>query len=397
VLAVGCNPFGNEKSPLWGNSRPGEVVLFDARTRKEIRRLTGHTGKVLSLAFSPDGTMLAVGGGKGGKFPGEVRLWDWKEGLMVADLHGARQQVHSLAFSPKGHFLAAAGGNTQVPDGMAQWDLALERRRVTLKGHTGRVNCAALSSDGKTLATGSFDKTIRLWDTSKWTLKAVLKGHEGLVRCVAISPDGKTLASTSDDRTVRLWDVETGKEKGVLTRHTIAAMSVAYSRDGTLLATSSSREANATGGEIRVFETATGKERLGGQWSKRGALSVAFSPDGRWLAAGGPGSPALTVYDVKSGKLAKTVQIASVRHLAFSPDGSTLATAHGQGGRRGDGSILLWDTTTWEEKGHLQGNQGLCLSVAFSHEGRTLTSGSADGSARVWDLPTPPRAMAPRR
>ncbi len=224
----------------------------------------------------------------------------------------------------------------------------------------------------------------------------MLDGHTDALRCLAFAPDGQTLASASLDTTVRLWDVEQGKEKSVLTKHKIAAKAVAYSPDGTLLATSCCEDGNPQGGEIRVFETATGKERQG-EWSKRGALSLAFSPDGKTLATGAPGFPSLYVYDVKLGKTLRAVQTASTRHLAFSRDGKTLATCHGTGGRRGNGSIQLWDTTTWTERGFMTGHQELCLMVAFSHDGRTLTSASTDGTARVWDLPMPAKGMRAQR
>jgi WD40 repeat protein len=389
TLALARNPSNNPTDPLWGSKGVGSISLWDVATRSEIMRLWGHGGKVLSVAFSPDGSTIASGGNNGQT--GEVKLHDWRSGRRLADLISP-YQLNSLAFSPDGATLAGSGGSRETGEGVRLWDVAVERSRITLRGHTWKVNCAALSPDGKTLATGSFDKTIRLWDTTTWKCRSVLAGHTGIVRCMAFSPDGKTLASASDDTSVRLWDADKGAEKKVLTRHKIAAMSVAYSKDGRLIATSSSPEAQM-GGEIRVFETATDKLITGAEWSNAGALSVAFSPDGNRLAAGGPGFPALNVYDVKSRKRVQSVQIASVRYLAFSPDGKTLATGHGQGGRRGNGGIMLWDTTRWVEKGFLRGHTGLCLSLSFSKDGRILGSGSADATARLWDLPAPAIAM----
>ena len=168
---------------------------------------------MLCVAFSPDGKKVAVGGGKLGNFPGEVRLWDWENNKMLIQLTGSRQFVRQVAFSPEGRWLAAVGGSSAVADGVPQWDLESELAQITLRGHSAEVCSATLSRDGKVLATGSFDKTIRLWDTSNWMVKAILTGHTGSVRGIAFAPNGESLASASEDGTVRLWDVVKGKQK----------------------------------------------------------------------------------------------------------------------------------------------------------------------------------------
>jgi WD40 repeat protein len=115
-------------------------------------------------------------------------------------------------------------------------------------------------------------------------------------------------------------------------------------------------------------------------------LAVAFSPDGKLLASCSPKAASVNVWDVTTGKLATTIQDSiSVRHLAFSPDGKLLVTGHGNGGRRGDGSLQLWDTTTWKEVAHGQAHRALIVSVAFSADGRRLATASMDGSAMLWD------------
>jgi WD40 repeat protein len=326
-------------------------------------------------------------------------LWDLKTRTWLADLRGARQHANNVEFTGDGKSLAACGGSNAFPDGVVVWDVASELDLVTLQGHKDGVACGAFSRDGKMLATGGFDTMIRVWDTRTWKLKGVLKGHTKNVFCIAFSGDGTKLVSGSEDGTARLWDTATCKEKVVLARHKVAVTAVAFSPDGKWIATGSSVFTQPVG-EIKMFDATTLKERAKMGWANRAALSLAFSPDSKVLATGSPGADnaALQLFDVTTGKHLRTVGGAiSVRHLAYSPDGNTLATGHGMGGARGDGSIQLWDTRSWTEKAALLGHGALCLSVAFARDGRALTSASTDGTARVWDLAPSRTRMAARR
>ncbi len=241
---------------------------------------------------------------------------------------------------------------------------------TTLKGHEGAVRCLTFAPAGRSLASG-------------------LSGHEDTVRCLAFAPDGQTLASASTDKTVRLWDVAAGKEKTVLARFESGAAGVAFSPDGKLLAMCAGHDSNfRMPGGIKLWDLATNTERTPFAGAKVPALSVAFSPDGKLLASSSPTAPSVNVWDVSSGKLVTTVQdSASVRHLAFSPDGKLLATGHGQGSRRGNGSVQFWDTTTWKETAYGQAHRDLAISVAFSPDGRTLATASTDGAAMLWNVP----------
>jgi len=163
---------------------------------------------------------------------------------------------------------------------------------LTLRGHSGGVCCVAFSLDGKRMASGSFDKTIKLWDTATGTELLALKGHSGWVRCVAFSPDGRRLASGSDDKTIKLWDTATGKALITLKGHSDKILSVAFSPDGKSLAS------GGLGKPFKLWDTAGGKELFTFKGYSGTVWSVAFSPDGKGLALGN-GDGTIKILDVR--------------------------------------------------------------------------------------------------
>ena len=202
--------------------------LWDLATRTEIATLKEHNGWVNSVAFSPDGALVATAGGwaEGGE-DGTVRLWDAATRSVVAVLQGHTDDVNSVAFAD-GNTLASGSKDGTV----RLWDVKTRTEIATLEGHTDGVNSVAFSPDGNTLASGSSDRTVVLWDVARRAEVATL-GHRSWVHSVAFSPDGTTLAS--GDNTVKLWDVATWTNIATLEGHSKSIHSVAFSPDGMTL------------------------------------------------------------------------------------------------------------------------------------------------------------------
>ncbi|MFI1169625.1 NB-ARC domain-containing protein, partial [Streptomyces sp. NPDC020801] len=308
----------------------GMVRLWDRATGTCTATLTGHTTWVLSVAIASDGSWLATA-----DFDGMVRLWDRATGTCTATLTGHTGPVLSVAIPPDGTWLATGGD-----DGMVRlWDPATGTCTATLTGHTGPVLSVAIAPDGTWLATaGDNDASVRLWDRASGTCTATLTGHTGPVLSVAIAPDGSWLASGSEDRTVRVWDrVVTAQTPSISGRgHTGRVESVAIAPDGTWLATAGDNDAS-----VRLWDRASGTCTVTLTGHTGMVLSVAIPPDGTWLATGGDDGT-VRLWDPATGTCTATLtgHAGPVLSVAIPPDGTWLAT----GGD--DGTVRLWDPAT---------------------------------------------------
>ena len=390
---IAFSPDGSQLAVAsWG----GGAYLFSTATGKLTRQLPGTTAPANAIAYSPDGGLLAVGDEQGG-----IRLWVPATGQQLSvPLTGHTGSVQDLAYSPDGKQLASASTDGTI----RLWNLTVSQALGTaLTGHVGSVNGVAFSPDGHQLATAGDDQTARIWNIASAAQERVISPFGALtgippltspaaMRAVAWSPDGSLLATAGGQ--VSLWNASTGQQvANLLTVPDYlgqqAQYSAAFSPDGKLL---------ATGGDdgVRLFTVATHKPdgpALSGTIPADGlssSLSVAFSPDGKLLAVAD--NDEVSLWDVATRtRLAVLPEPASLSGdlydtLAFSPDGTVLAAGAG-GGLGNVGGVQLWNVADRKPLGTLA-PQVQVEALAFSPDGRLLATGGYDGSIGFWQVTT---------
>ena len=297
------------------------IWLYDTETSEELALLTTDTNDILSISFSPDGTILASAAGDT-----TVRLWDVGTGTLKSELKGPWLwgSVTSISFSPDGTTLA--GGNSEIFSAVYLWDVGTGTLKSELKGPWGGVTSISFSPDGTTLASSwDLDNKVRLWDVETGTLKSELTtGHSG-INSMLFSPDGTILASAGagSDTTVRLWDVKTGTLKSELTEHTIGAIS----RYRSVPMVQRLPAAALTTGRCcyGMLRPAPSKLRSPSELRSAGYLegvtNVSFSPDGTTLASGSFDGT-VRLLNVATGTLkAEFIGHAPLDNISFSPEG----------------------------------------------------------------------------
>jgi WD40 repeat protein len=419
--------FWDHRVQVWTVHIRNEAVLIDKRVRRlVVPALPIEEGRQFdpaSLAFTPDGKALVMGG-----WDRTVRMLDvatGKETHRFADYSGG---ASALAVAPGGKTFAIVDPIQSI----RLCDLTAGRDVVRLTGHGDLLSAVGVSPDGRTVATASRDATIRLWDARTGRqLRLLATDQPHLRRRLLFSPDGQTLFVAGGDETVRVWDLAKYRERGSVKWHPSGWDLLALSPDGKTLVS------EAPGNSLTVMEVATGKDRstlhgptqtiavvgftadgrtvlawsfddhlhswdlATGRHQRRrcdlrdaegggtGVRAVAFTPDGRLLALGG--SSRIAVFVVATGR--EICRFAhgnggrddSVQFLAFAPDGRTLAW-----GVAGDNVIRLGEVLTGKERHRLVGHRGRVERAAFAHDGSVLVSASDDTTALVWDMTGPP-------
>lgn len=405
------------------SSRGGQIFLWDAKSGKEIRRLSAYSERDffnvdIHIDFSPDGKLLATRGNDGA-----LRLWDtrtWRQthtlqvvppidamgglapdirflpdGRMVAvpvnPGHGPQSHFVSfvnassgkeafrlpatdafaIAFSPDGTRVALGGSQPSLE----VWNVRARKMLYAFKGHEGNTisQAVAFSPDGKILASGEHGFVVLLEAASGCEIGR-LKAPMSDVNSLNFTPDGKTLVSTSEDAHLHIWDVIGMKERFHARTHTVCR-SAALSPDGKTIAAGTAFAA------LQFWDVASGRElfsALEGDYSR--VNCVAFSPDGSRVATGCEGRET-GLWDVVTGRLLRKLKTGT-SGLAFSPNGRRLATAW-----RYDPGIRIWDTDSGTLALTLQKDSIKFENVAYSLDGRTI-SAYTEWNPRANDQPT---------
>jgi WD40 repeat protein len=380
ISGVAFSPDGQR---IASANTAGELRVRDVGTHQAILGpvIPSHgsaTPTLWTVAYSPNGELIATGGDDG-----NVWLLNAQSLKPIGPpLRANDKSVDSVAFSPNGEELASGGADNEVH----LWDVRTGAQLTELKGHTDQVLSIAFSPDGQRLASAGADTTVTLWygvDTPTPTGRqlggkqgnATRPGHTAAVNTVAFSNSGETLISGSVDGTIRWWDPDSGYSMQLpSTRQRDSVQAVAF-RPGTFGVMSCSAQ-----GGIQLWDNLGLAIPIGNQQDRVNAVD--FSPDGNTLAYGSK-DDTIQMWEVDNGKQAHDLrQPAGVGWLAYSPDGTSIASAGW------DGKIYIWDANSGEPKRQIDTHTSEVAAVAYSPDGHHIVSADADKNLQLWDSDT---------
>lgn len=360
--------FSADGLRLLTGSRDNTAILWDVQSGTQLYTFEAHSRTINAVAIANDDSVIAVG-----SEDGKVSLWDM-DGLQLALLDTAASgAVFDLAFSPDNLYLVVGVGGTLSPGnaGEAQiWEVETVQRIARLNNFSSFLYSVAYSPDGNTIAIGHGSGRITLFDARTHAIIAILDDGETEVSSLTYSPDGTTLLSGHWNGIARLLDAGTGELLREFKAHTATVVGQVYTDD------------RATTGAIA--RSIRNNENL--------AFTVSYAPDGRSMLTANGADQTVRRWTLESAVRVNSglvnasnplpEQLASVNAIAYSPDGSAIATGSI------DGEVHVWDIATGTLLQSMLGHDNDITSLVYSPDGSMLMSGSKDGTAELWNVDT---------
>ncbi len=366
----------------------GRGAVLDCETLEIDAFLDTRAQFAFTTAWSPDGSMLLVGGGTRGK-KGTAQLWPTEmlrrvkapeptplKAVEIQSLEGHDEYLLAVALGRGEEIVASAGADRAI----LLWDLASGGSRATPKLHEDQVRAIAFSPDFKQFITASNDRTLRVWNTDSLADEGVLAGHSDHVSSVVVLPDGKRAISGSDDKSLRVWDLATRKPVFRADFHVGVVSCLALSPDAKLLASG--------GGDNHVIVSRVEGDKLVFHRRLVGHIAeirgLAFAPDGKSLVSSSRDG-AVRVWNLEQGNAIRVINpnLGAAYCVAISPSGELLAVG---GGDWQQGGVKLYDLATGTELAEIKSPKGFVHALAFTPDSQKLVGGSADGAVRIWQL-----------
>ena len=385
VLSGGCDIFDSSTV-----CRSGTARVWEARTGKEVARINHDDGNISAVAFSPDGKLVASGGGL---FSSNVRVWEASTGVVLSVMETSHENgIWDIAFDSSGSMVIAGGCDKRSGIknpcyfGSARiWDVETGAE-VSRFSHNGNVRSVAFSQDGSLAVLGGDEMIGRVWEVETGEEISQFH-HQGIIFAVKFTLDRKKIISAAADGTVRTWDIEPDQSLSIVDSAAGYLSKIAFSPDSKWLLSDRCDQRDKSfmipiciSNYAHVWDVSTGEEISSNSHSDEISV-VAFHPNEE-IAASGSRDGVIVIWQAATGeKIAELFHSEAITAIAFSLGGDFLASGST------DSTVRVWDVVTGNEILQMA-HDDVVTTVVFSPDGKYILSGSRDNTVRIWDLST---------